>query len=108
MHEREAALDDKRPDRELMSVYIPFDDGSSVAYDGKKFIVHRQPVDIDADVYSLSESLAERAWRGRRKELVSALETAWRKRQAQHKEKDMKRVYTKPPVFQLEDQVEDA
>ena len=79
-----------------MSVYIPFDDGSAVAYDGKKFTIHRQPVDIDADLRTLTESAAELAWRGRRGDLVRALETAWWKRWTQHKEKEVKRLYSKP------------
>ena len=86
-----------------MSVYIPFDEGSAVAYDGKKFIVHRQPVDIDADLCALTESLAEQTWRERRGDLVKALETAWRKRRARHKEKEVKRVYSKQTIIQTED-----
>ena len=94
MHEREIAFDDTRDQR--MSVYIPFDDGSVVAYDGKKFMIHRQPVDIDADLRALTESAAEEAWRGRRKDIVRALEIAWWKRWARYKEKEVKRVYSKP------------
>lgn len=33
----------------MMRVYVPFDDGSSVSFDGERFTLHRRPVGIDAD-----------------------------------------------------------
>ena len=30
-----------------MRVYIPFDDGSSISFDGDGFTIHRKPKDID-------------------------------------------------------------
>ena len=75
-------------------VYIPFEDGSSVSFDGKKFTIHRQPVEIDADLSALPEGKATRAWRERRGDLVKALESAWWRLQKQSKEEGTKRIYT--------------
>ena len=78
-----------------MRVYIPFDDGSAVSYDGKEFTIHKQPVSIDANVRALAEGTAERMWRERRKDLVKALEDVlWRER-VRRKQAGMKKVYSK-------------
>jgi hypothetical protein len=80
-----------------VAVYIPFDDGSSVSYDGDKFTLHKQPVDIDADLGALSESeggQAVRVWRERRKDLVRALEDAWWKQREKGRAEMTKRIYT--------------
>ena len=81
-----------------MKVYIPFDDGSAVAYDGKNFIIHKQPVNMDTDLYLLSESAAERAWNIRRKDIVKALESAWWEEKRRRKEKATKKVYSKKDI----------
>jgi hypothetical protein len=79
------------------AVYIPFDDGSAVAYNGDKFTLHRQPVDIDADLSALSESEggeAVRAWRARRRDLVRALEDAWWQEHEKKRAQMTKRIYS--------------
>ena len=83
-----------------MRVYIPFDDGSAVAYDGKDFIIHKQPVDMNTDLGTLPESVAEHAWRARRRDLVMALESAWWKEKIRRKERATKKVYSKRDVTQ--------
>ena len=40
-----------------MRVYIPFSDGSSIAFDGQEFTVHKRPKDIDA----VDRTMASRA-----------------------------------------------
>ena len=77
-----------------MKVYIPFDDGSAVSYDGKRFTIHRRPVGIDADLSELSHGTAESVWRERRGELFRALETAWWKEHERRKESETKRIYS--------------
>ena len=77
-----------------MKVYIPFDDGSAVSYDGKKNTIHKRPVGIDADLNELSDGTAENVWRERRGELVKALETAWWKEYERRKKSETKRIYS--------------
>ena len=77
-----------------MQVYIPFDDGSAISYDGKKFTIHKCPIGIDADLSELSDGTAGNMWRFRRKELVKALEGAWWKEQKCRKESETKRIYS--------------
>ncbi|MDR1979390.1 MAG: hypothetical protein LBQ42_11715 [Synergistaceae bacterium] len=86
-----------------MRVYIPFDDGSVISYDGKKFTLHRQPVDIDADLSALPEGTAVRFWRERRGELVKALETAWWKERQRRREKATKKVYSRAHQAKVEE-----
>jgi hypothetical protein len=79
------------------SVYIPFDDGSAVSYDGDKFTLHKQPVDIDADLNALSEAgggEAVRVWRAKRGDIVRALEDAWWKEHEKNHEQMTKRIYS--------------
>ncbi|MDR1874145.1 MAG: hypothetical protein LBQ90_03900 [Synergistaceae bacterium] len=78
--------------------YIPFEDGSAVAFDGKKFTIHRQPVEIDADLRALPEGQAVLAWRQRRGEIVRALEAAWWKLEERRRQEETKKVYSKPPT----------
>ena len=78
-----------------MRVYIPFDDGSVVAFDGKDFTIHKQPVDMETDLRSMPESAAEHAWYARRKDLVKALEAAWWREKIRKKERAMKKVYSR-------------
>ena len=84
-----------------MRVYIPFDDGSAVAYDGKNFIIHKQPVDMDTDLRFMPESAAEYAWRARRKDLVKALESAWWREKIHRQERATKKVYSREDVTQF-------
>lgn len=77
-----------------MRVYIPFDDGSAVSFDGAKFTLHRPPVVIDADLSAMSDGQAESAWRQRRGEIVRALEAAWWQQERRRKEENPKKIYT--------------
>ena len=61
----------------MMRVYVPFDDGSSVSFDGERFTLHRRPVGIDADRDVFLEEKAEKAWERNRRALAGALESAW-------------------------------
>ena len=74
-------------------VYIPFDDGSAVSYDGREFVLHKCPVGIDADLYTLSSGTAERIWRERRGELVKVLEAAWWRQEMRRREKERRKIY---------------
>ena len=79
----------------MMKVYIPFDDGSAISYDGKKFTIHKRPVDIDEDLSELSDGAVGTVWRERRKELVKALETAWWKEHERRNKSKNKKIYSK-------------
>ena len=61
----------------MMRVYVPFDDGSSVSFDGERFTLHRRPVGIDADHDVFLEEKAVEAWERNREALAGALESAW-------------------------------
>ena len=78
-----------------MRVYIPFDDGSSVSFDGENFTVYRAPKDIDApDKPGLHEpSKAEIAWKKKWSEIVRALENAYRKEESRKKAERAKKIY---------------
>lgn len=80
-----------------MRVYIPFDDGSAVSFDGSKFTLHNPPVEIDADLSTLSDGLAARAWRARRGEVVRALETAWWQQEERRRKEETKKIYKPQP-----------
>ena len=77
-----------------MKVYIPFDDGSAISYDGKKFSIHKRPVGIDADLSELSDGMAASEWSFRRKEIAQALETAWWKEHEHRRKNKTKRIYS--------------
>ena len=85
-----------------MKVYIPFEDGSAVSYDGKKFAIHKRPVGIDADLSDLSGGTAEIMWRGRRGEMVKALEAAWWKEHERHRKNKTKKIYSNVKTTELE------
>ena len=78
-----------------MRVYIPFDDGSSVSFDGENFTVYKSPKDIDApDKPGLYEpSKAELAWHKKWSEIVRALENAYRREEARKKAERAKKIY---------------
>ena len=78
-----------------MRVYIPFDDGSSVSFDGESFTIHKRPKDIDAiDKPGHDKPCkAEIAWNFRWSELVGALERAYRKQEEQKKNSRTKKIY---------------
>ena len=80
-----------------MRVYIPFDDGSSVSFDGESFTVHGRPLDIDADLSGQPASKAEKAWKKDWEALVRALESAWRRQLEGKKQAERKQVYNNRP-----------
>ena len=77
-----------------MKIYIPFEDGSAVSYDGKKFVIHRRPVGIDADLNELSDGTAANVWRFRRGELAKALEAAWWREHESRSKSKTKSIYS--------------
>ena len=81
-----------------MRVYIPFDDGSAVSFDGERFTLHRRPMDIDADLSAQMDSKADLAWRDDWEALVRALETAWLRQRDSDKRKRSRQVYSKDPA----------
>jgi hypothetical protein len=85
-----------------MKVYIPFEDGSAVSYDGKRFNLHKRPVGIDADLSELSDGTAGTVWRERRGELVKALETAWWKEHERRRKNKTKRIYSNMKTVDFE------
>ena len=78
-----------------MRVYIPFSDGSSIAFDGQEFTVHKRPKDIDAvDRADYGQpSKAENAWAFRWKDVVSALEGAYRRQEELRRAESPKQIY---------------
>ncbi len=78
-----------------MRVYIPFDDGSSISFDGDTFTIHRKPKDIDdADKPSENKPCkAEIAWTTRWSDVVRALETAHKRQEKARKAQSAKKIY---------------
>ncbi|MDR1741796.1 MAG: hypothetical protein LBR38_08165 [Synergistaceae bacterium] len=76
------------------TVYIPFDDGSSVSYDGERFVLRGRPLDIDADLRAPRGGAAAQSWQTQRGDLVKALKSAWRRENARIMEKKHKMTYT--------------
>lgn len=85
-----------------MRVYIPFDDGSSISFDGERFTLHRRPVEIGADPAVLDEGKAAEAWERNLGALTRALESAWLLQRERGRQDRTKRVYSRdacPPLF---------
>ena len=77
-----------------MRVYIPFDDGSSVSFDGDGFTIHRKPKGIDdADGPDKTPCKADIAWKTRWSEIVRALETAYKRQEKAKREQSAKKIY---------------
>ena len=78
-----------------MRVYIQFDDGSSVSFDGKEFLLRKRPKDIDAidKPGHDAPSKAENAWNFRFEELVNALQKAWKQQNEIQKKSAHKKIY---------------
>ena len=78
-----------------MRVYIPFDDGSSVSFDGETFTLHKRPKDIDAIDQPGHDkpSKAESAWNFRWEELVRALEGAYKRQEEKKRNSRAKKIY---------------
>ena len=77
-----------------MRVYIPFDDGSSISFDGERFTLHRRPVEIGADPAVLDEGKAAEAWERNLGALTRALESAWLLQRERGRQDRTKRVYS--------------
>lgn len=80
-----------------MRVYIPFDDGSSVSFDGKRFTLHRRPVDLDSELAKCVEGKAAEAWARNRETLARALESAWILQRERCRQDRTRRVYSRTP-----------
>ena len=80
-----------------MRVYIPFDDGSSISFDGEGFTIQRRPKGItETDNPSRkneSPCKAETAWNTRWSEIVRALETAYKRQEKAKREQSAKKIY---------------
>lgn len=77
-----------------MRVYIPFDDGSSVSFDGEGFTIHKKPKGIDdSDDSGRNPCKAEVAWKTRWSEIVRALETAYKRQEKAKREQNAKKIY---------------
>ncbi len=77
-----------------MRVYIPFDDGSSVSFDGEGFTLQKKPKGIDdTDDSAKAPCKAEIAWKTRWSEIVRALETAYKRQEKAKKEQSAKKIY---------------
>jgi hypothetical protein len=91
-------LHEKNKESHSSKAYIPFEDGSAIAFDGIRFTIHKRPVEIDADLSTLTDGQAAAAWREHRREIVRALESAWWKLEERRKHEETKKVYSKLPV----------
>ena len=76
-----------------MTVYLPFDDGSSVSFDGESFTVRRRPVSEEDVSAQPALCKAEEAWRNRWVAVTRALEGAWRRQQESQRLESPKQVY---------------
>ena len=80
-----------------MRVYIPFDDGSSISFDGEGFTIHKRPAGIrETDSPSkkpYAPCKAETAWNTKWSEIVRALETAYKRQEKTRKAQSAKKIY---------------
>ncbi len=80
-----------------MRVYIPFDDGSSISFDGDGFTIQRRPKGItETDNPSRRDDTpckAETAWQTKWSEIVRALETAYKRQEKAKREQSAKKIY---------------
>lgn len=78
-----------------MRVYIPFNDGSSISFDGQEFVIHKRPKNIDdVDKPGYDEPCrAENAWNFRWQEVVDALEGAYKREEERRKQNKTKQIY---------------
>ncbi|MBR4196230.1 MAG: hypothetical protein IKQ95_05920 [Synergistaceae bacterium] len=80
-----------------MRVYIPFDDGSSISFDGEGFTIQRRPKGItETDNPSRKDNSpckADIAWRTKWSEIVRALETAYKRQEKAKREQNAKKIY---------------
>ncbi|MBQ9904631.1 MAG: hypothetical protein IJM47_07585 [Synergistaceae bacterium] len=80
-----------------MRVYIPFDDGSSISFDGEGFTIQKRPKGIAETDKPIREAetqcKAETAWNTRWSEIVRALETAYKRQEKARKAQNAKKIY---------------
>ena len=80
-----------------MRVYIPFEDGSSISFDGEGFTIQRRPKGISETDNPLRKddtpSKADTAWSTKWSEIVRALETAYKRQLQAKKEQSAKKIY---------------
>ena len=81
----------------MMRVYVPFDDGSLVSFDGERFTLHRRPVGIDADRDVFLEEKAAEAWERSSGALAGALESAWLLQKERRRRERNRSVYGAQP-----------
>ena len=78
------------------NIYIPFSDGSSIAFNGETFNIQRTPVS-DEKIININICEAELVWRDNKKRLkiMQALQDAWTKQRELQRDKEIKQVYNK-------------
>ena len=78
------------------NIYIPFSDGSSIAFNGETFNIQRTPVN-DEKIININICEAELVWRDNKKRLkiMQALQDAWTKQRELQRDKEIKQVYNK-------------
>lgn len=80
----------------IKNIYIPFQDGSSIAFDGENFSIQRVPVN-DEHIINNKQSEAEKNWSNNkiRLKIMKALQDAWQKQREIKRSQDIKQVYNK-------------
>ncbi|MBR1603536.1 MAG: hypothetical protein IJ667_08865 [Synergistaceae bacterium] len=78
------------------NIYIPFSDGSSIAFNGETFNIQRTPVN-DEKIININICEAELVWGDNKKRLkiMQALQDAWTKQRELQRDKEIKQVYNK-------------
>ena len=76
------------------NIYIPFSDGSSIAFNGETFNIQHTPVN-DEKIININICEAELVWRDNKKRLkiMQALQDAWTKQRELQRDKEIKQVY---------------
>ncbi|MBQ8693874.1 MAG: hypothetical protein IJ520_12110 [Synergistaceae bacterium] len=76
------------------NIYIPFSDGSSIAFNGETFNIQRTPVN-DEKIININICEAELVWADNKKRLkiMQALQDAWTKQRELQRDKEIKQVY---------------
>ena len=78
----------------MMKVYIPFSDGSSVAFDGTGFTLQERPRVMDEALGALPTSKALEVWTRDWGAVVRALESAWTRQRDLRRRDRMRQVYS--------------
>ena len=77
-----------------MKVYIPFSDGSSVAFDGTGFTLQERPRVMDEALDTFPTSKAVEVWTRDWGAVVCALESAWGRQRDLRRRDRMRQVYS--------------